>query len=55
MLATGGTLDAAISLIADAGGELTSIIVLIEISALKGRERLTKVLPNVPLHALVTI
>jgi adenine phosphoribosyltransferase len=55
VLATGGTLEAAVSLIADAGGDLTSIIVLLEISALKGRERLKKIAPNVPLHALVTI
>lgn len=55
VLATGGTLEAAVSLIADAGGDLTSIIVLLEISALQGRERLTKIAPNVPLHALVTI
>ena len=55
VLATGGTLEAAVSLIADAGGDLTSIVVLLEISALQGRERLTKIAPNVPLHALVTI
>ena len=55
VLATGGTLEAAISLIADAGGEVTSIIVLLEISALAGRQRIAQVAPSTSLHALVTM
>ena len=55
VLATGGTLEAAIALIADAGGEVTSIVVLLEIAALEGRERIAKISPHIPLHALVTI
>jgi adenine phosphoribosyltransferase len=55
VLATGGTLEAAISLIADAGGIVTSIIVLLEISELNGRQRIEKAAPTVPLHSLVKV
>ena len=55
VLATGGTLEAAISLIADAGGIITSIIVLLEISELKGRQRIDQAAPTVPLHSLVKV
>jgi len=55
VLATGGTLEAAIALVADAGGEVTSIVVLLEIALLEGRQRIEKVVPHIPIHALVTI
>ena len=55
VLATGGTLEAAIALVADAGGEVTSIVVLLEIASLEGRQRIEKVAPHIPIHALVTI
>jgi adenine phosphoribosyltransferase len=55
VLATGGTLEAAISLIADAGGIITSIVVLLEISALNGRTRIEKTAPNIPVYTLVTV
>ena len=55
VLATGGTLEAAISLIADAGGIITSIIVLLEISELNGRQRIEQAAPTVPLHSLVKV
>jgi len=55
VLATGGTLEAAVGLVSDAGGEVTSIIVLLEISALGGRKRIEKVAAGIPIHALVTI
>lgn len=55
VLATGGTLEAAVELIADAGGVVSSIVVLLEIAALEGRDRIAKIAPGVPLHALVTI
>ena len=55
VLATGGTIEAAISLIADAGGIITSIIVLLEISELNGRQRIEQAAPTVPLHSLVKV
>ena len=55
VLATGGTLEAAISLIADAGGIITSMIVLLEISELNGRQRIEQAAPTVPLHSLVKV
>jgi adenine phosphoribosyltransferase len=55
VLATGGTLEAAIALLADAGGVLSSIIVLLEISGLNGRVRIEQAAPNIPVHALVTV
>jgi adenine phosphoribosyltransferase len=55
VLATGGTLEAAQSLIADAGGIITSIIVLLEISELNGRQRIEQAAPTVPLHSLVKV
>jgi adenine phosphoribosyltransferase len=55
VLATGGTLEAAISLIADAGGIITSIVVLLEISALNGRTRIEKAAPNIPVYTLATV
>ena len=54
-LATGGTLEAALSLIQDSGGVLTSIIVLLEIESLNGRKRIEKIAPGIPVHALVRI
>ena len=55
VLATGGTLEAALSLIADAGGAISSILVLMEIAGLDGRSRIERAAPDVPLHALVTV
>jgi adenine phosphoribosyltransferase len=55
VLATGGTLEAGIDLVQQAGGILTSTIVLMEISDLNGRLRIQSRYPDLPIHALVTI
>lgn len=55
VLATGGTLEAAVSLVKDAGGIISSIVVLLEIADLDGRNRVEAIAPGVAIHALVTI
>jgi len=55
VLATGGTLEASLKLIDEAGGHISSIVVLLEISSLGGRARLAAAYPNVKIHALVTL
>lgn len=52
ILATGGTLRAAAELVADAGGTVTAMAVIVELGFLAGRAALAG-LP--PLHALVTL
>lgn len=51
VLATGGTLDATVRLLEDAGAEVVSVAVVTEIEALAGRARLAKH----PLTAIVRI
>lgn len=53
VLATGGTLDAAIQLVNRAGGSVYQILALLEIQALEGRARLTAKYPKIPIHSLV--
>jgi adenine phosphoribosyltransferase len=55
VLATGGTLEAAVTLVKDAGGIVSSIVVLLEIADLNGRSKIEEVAPGVAIHALVTI
>ena len=53
VLATGGTLDAAIKLVNRAGGSVYQILALLEIQALEGRARLADKYPQIPVHSLV--
>jgi adenine phosphoribosyltransferase len=53
VLATGGTLDAAIQLVNRAGGSVYQILALLEIAALDGRARLAEKYPQIPVHSLV--
>jgi adenine phosphoribosyltransferase len=53
VLATGGTLDAAIKLVNRAGGSVYQIVALLEIQALEGRARLAAKYPQIPVHSLV--
>jgi len=55
VLATGGTLEASIALIQEAGGILSSIVVLLEIEPLGGRTRISHLAPGVPIHSLVKV
>jgi len=55
VLATGGTLIAALELISDLGGEICEVAVLLEISALGGRERILAAFPELKIRALVQI
>ena len=55
VLATGGTLIAALELIHDLKGVVTEVVVLLEIAALGGRERINDAFPTLEIRALVTI
>jgi adenine phosphoribosyltransferase len=55
VLATGGTADAALGLIARAGGRVTGFSVLLELAFLSGRQRLAGSLGQIPVHALLTV
>ena len=49
LLATGGTLKAAIDLVKHSGGEIIGISVVIELDFLKGREKIK----DLPIHSLI--
>jgi adenine phosphoribosyltransferase len=53
VLATGGTIGAAIELIQRLGGQVTHVLALLEISDLPGRERLNQKYPGIPVTSLV--
>jgi adenine phosphoribosyltransferase len=53
VLATGGTIGAAIELIQRLGGEVIHVLALLEISGLPGRERLNEKYPHIPVTSLV--
>jgi len=55
VLATGGTLKAAIDLIHLCGGSVTDVLVLLEIAGLAGRELLTNTFPALKLTSLALI
>ena len=53
VLATGGTLIAAIELVQELGAEIVEVVVLFEIEALAGRQRIMEKFPNISIRALV--
>jgi adenine phosphoribosyltransferase len=53
VLATGGTIGAAIELIQRLGGQVTHVLALLEIDGLSGRERLNQKYPEIPVTSLV--
>ncbi|HEV7625621.1 MAG TPA: adenine phosphoribosyltransferase [Streptomyces sp.] len=55
VLATGGTAEASLQLIRRAGARVAGLAVLLEIGFLGGRDRLTPVLGEATLDALVTV
>ncbi|WP_031515346.1 adenine phosphoribosyltransferase [Streptomyces sp. NRRL F-5123] len=55
VLATGGTAEAGVALIRQAGATVAGLAVLLELSFLGGRERLLPALGGAPLDALITV
>ena len=53
VLATGGTLIAAIEIAHELGAEIVEIVVLLEIGSLQGRKRISEKYPNISVRALV--
>ena len=53
VLATGGTIGAAIELIQRLGGEVIHVLALLEIEGLPGRQRLNEKYPEIPVTSLV--
>ena len=55
VLATGGTVEAALELIHRAGAELAGVVVLMELGFLGGRDRLAARLGGAPLETVVSV
>ena len=55
VLATGGTISAAINLIKKAGGTVNKVVVLVEIAELHGRQRLQAEHPHITIESLLTV
>ncbi|MFD5421871.1 adenine phosphoribosyltransferase [Streptomyces sp. NPDC127069] len=55
VLATGGTAEASLELIRRAGAEVAGVAVLMELSFLPGREKLSGALAGAPLDALIVV
>jgi adenine phosphoribosyltransferase len=53
VLATGGTLIAAIELLQEVGADIAEIVVLFEIAALDGRRRITERFPEISIRSIV--
>jgi adenine phosphoribosyltransferase len=53
VLATGGTLIAALEIIEELGASVTEIVVLVEIEGLSGRSKIHERFPQVPIRSLV--
>lgn len=53
VLATGGTLIAAIEIAQELGAEIAEVVVLLEIAALGGRARIEEKFPNILVRAIV--
>lgn len=53
VLATGGTILAALEIIAELGGQISEVVVLFEIAALQGRARIQAKFPDVSIRSLV--
>jgi adenine phosphoribosyltransferase len=53
VLATGGTIGAAIDLIQRIGGEVIHVLALLEISGLSGREKINETYPEIPITSFL--
>ena len=53
VLATGGTLIASIELLEELGASISEVVVLFEITALKGRERILAKFPHISIRSVV--
>jgi adenine phosphoribosyltransferase len=53
VLATGGTLIAALEIIEELGAQVSEVVVLFEILGLGGREKISEKFPHVPVRSLV--
>jgi len=53
VLATGGTLIAAIEIALELGAEISEVVILLEISELNGRQRIQEKFPDISLRAIV--
>lgn len=53
VLATGGTIAAAVDLINRIGGEVVHVLALLEISGLSGREKINQIYPHIPITSLI--
>ena len=55
VLATGGTIEAGLHLIQQAGGVIQSVAVLMEISALAGRDKIAETFPSIEINSLLSV